>query len=165
MWLMHDNWIFHSQTQSLQYSHILFNLKMTALKQKYFGNSFDIFLILTQWFKSLYKCDIVTWWFPDFLCNYSVFITGINSIIQQYTEKADSRSTTPQFSLHNQSMVTNQFNIWIWEHYTKFSTFWLNINFWIVCIDGLVMYIFWVIHNLVLMNMYAHNIFLCITCT
>lgn len=108
MWLTHDNWIFHSQTQSLQYSHILFNLKMTALKQKYFGNSFDIFLILTQWFKSLYKCDIVTWWFPDFLCNYSVFITGINSIIQQYTEKADSRSTTPQFSLHNQSTVTNQ---------------------------------------------------------
>lgn len=156
MWLMHDNWIFHSQTQSLQ---------MTAWKQKYFDNSFDIFLILTQWFKSLYKCDIVTWWFPDFLCNYSVFITGINSIIQQYTEKADSRSTTPQFSLHNQSMVTNQFNIWILEHYTKFSTFWLNINFWIVCIDGLVMYIFWVLHNLVLMSMYAHNIFLCITCT
>lgn len=31
-------------------------------------------------------------------------IMGMNSIIQQYTEKADSRSTTPQFSLHNQSM-------------------------------------------------------------
>lgn len=72
------------------------------------------------------KCDIVTWQFPDFLCYYSVFITGMNSIIQQYTEKADSRSTTPQFCLHNQSMVTNKT---ICNHQfenTKFcSTFWL----------------------------------------
>lgn len=102
--------------------HLLCNLQ-TAWKQKYFINSFDIFLILTQWVqwpKSLHKCDIVTWQFTDILCYYSVFITGMNSIIQQYTEKADSRSTTPQFSLHNQSMVTNQIICKIWEHYTKF---------------------------------------------
>ncbi|XP_055997933.1 uncharacterized protein LOC125653195 isoform X2 [Ostrea edulis] len=31
-------------------------------------------------------------------------VMGINSIVQQYTEKADSRSNTPQFCLHSQSL-------------------------------------------------------------
>nr|XP_022344408.1 uncharacterized protein LOC111137294 isoform X2 [Crassostrea virginica] len=31
-------------------------------------------------------------------------IMGINSVIQQYTERVDSRCMTPQFSLHNQSL-------------------------------------------------------------